>query len=144
MKKIKLIFLLLFSIAVFGQNKPSDTTSINPNVKEVIVIFKTHFDIGYTHRVRDLLQYYRTEMIDKALNIMDSTKLLSKEQQFAWTAPGWVMAKVLEDWDGQTTERRRRLDEAFKSGRFITHAAPFTVHSQIMSPEDAARFYESS
>src|SRR6188768_1567536 len=134
MKELKLILLLFFSVAAFGQNKPSDTVSVNPNVKEIIVIFKTHFDIGYTHRVKDLLQYYRTEMIDRALNIMDQTKDLPKAQQFAWTAPGWVMAKVLEDWPGQTTERRNRLEQSFKSGRFVSHAAPFTVQSQVMFP----------
>ena len=58
MKEIKLIFLLLFSVAVYGQNNQSNKQSVNPNVKEVIVIFKTHFDIGYTHRVKELLQYY--------------------------------------------------------------------------------------
>lgn len=141
---IKIGIALLISTTAFAQNKQSDQPLINPKVKEVIVIFKTHFDLGYTHRVKDLLQYYRTEMIDKALNIMDSTKLLPKAQQFAWTAPGWVMAKVLEDWDGQMPERRQRLEQSFKSGRFVSHAAPFTVESQLMYPEDFARFYESS
>jgi hypothetical protein len=108
------------------------------------VIFKTHFDIGYTHRVKDVVQYYRTEMIDKALDIMDKTKDLPKSQQFTWTAPGWVMAKVLEDWPGQTPERHQRLEDAFKSGRFVSHAMPFSVQSQILFPEDVARSYESS
>jgi hypothetical protein len=137
-------FSLLISTSVFGQIKRSDTTYINPKVKEVIVIFKTHFDIGYTHRVKDIVQFYRTDMIDKALEIMDKTKDLPKEQQFSWTAPGWVMAKVLEDWPGQTPERHQRLEDAFKSGRFVTHAMPFSVQSQILFPEDVARAYESS
>lgn len=143
MKKITLAFFLLTSIA-FGQKKQPDSAYINPNVKEIIVIFKTHFDIGYTHRVKDIVQYYRTDMIDKALDIMDKTRDLPKEQQFSWTAPGWVMAKVLEDWPGQSPTRHQRLEEAFKSGRFVTHAMPFSVHSQIMFPEDVARSYESS
>ena len=135
---------MFIGIAAFGQNKQYDSTYINPNVKEIIVIFKTHFDIGYTHRVKDIVHYYRTDMIDKALDIMDSTKDLPVGQQFSWTAPGWVMAKVLEDWDGQTPVRQRRLEDAFKSGRFISHAMPFSVQSQILFPEDIARSYESS
>ncbi len=144
MKKINLAFLLLISITAFGQDKQSNPAPINPNVKEIIVIFKTHFDIGYTHRVKDVVQYYRTDMIDKALDIMDKTRDLPKAQQFTWTAPGWVMAKVLENWPGQTPERHRRLEEAFKSGRFVSHAMPFSVQSQILFPEDVARSYESS
>jgi alpha-mannosidase len=142
--KIIIAFSLLISTSAFGQIKQSDTTYINPKVKEIIVIFKTHFDIGYTHRVKDIVQFYRTDMIDKALEIMDKTSSLPKEQQFSWTAPGWVMAKVLEDWPGQTPGRHQRLEEAFKSGRFATHAMPFSVQSQILFPEDVARSYESS
>lgn len=140
----KIIFLLLINAVAFGQDKQLDTVSINKNVKEIIVIFKTHFDIGYTHRVKDVVQYYRTEMIDKAMDIMDKTRDLPKAQQFAWTAPGWVMAKILEDWPEQTPERHQRLEEAFRSGRFVSHAMPFSVQSQILSPEDVARSYESS
>ena len=141
---ILIAFPLFLGTSAFGQNKQSDTAYVNPNVKEVIVIFKTHFDIGYTHRAKDIVQFYRTDMIDKALEIMDKTKDLPKEQQFSWTAPGWVMAKVLEDWNGQTPERHQRLEKAFKSGRFVTHAMPFSVQSQMLFPEDVARSYESS
>ncbi|WP_029278514.1 hypothetical protein [Pedobacter borealis] len=144
MKALKLIFFLFISTTVFGQGKQPDATYINPKIKEIIVIFKTHFDIGYTHRVKDIVQYYRTDMIDKALDLMDKTKDIPKEQQFAWTAPAWVMAKVLEDWPGQTPERRKRLEEAFKSGRFVSHAMPFSVQSQILFPEDVARAFEPS
>ena len=34
-------------------------------VKEIIVVCKTHFDIGYSDRVGDVLTYYRTAMIDR-------------------------------------------------------------------------------
>ncbi|TDW97180.1 glycoside hydrolase family 38 N-terminal domain-containing protein [Dinghuibacter silviterrae] len=108
-------------------------------VKEIIVIFKTHFDIGYTHRVKDIVHYYRTDMIDHALTIMDSSRSLPVEQQFKWTCPGWVMAKVMEPWPGQTEERRQKLDEAFSKGRFITHAMPFTIETDVCEPEVLTR-----
>lgn len=134
-----LVALLLLANPAFSQQKEPTPPPVNPNVKEIIVICKTHFDIGYTHRIKDLIPYYQTTMIDKALDIMDNTKNLPKEQQFSWTAPGWVMSKVLEEWPGQTSGRRQRLDEAFKSGRFVTHAVPFTLESESMFPEGIAR-----
>jgi len=138
-------FVVVFLSLLGGiQQALAQTVSVNPNVKEIIVIFKTHFDLGYTHRAKDIVQFYRTDMIDKALEIMDRTSDLPKEQQFSWTAPGWVMAKVLEDWPGQTQERHQRLEKAFKSGRFVSHAMPFSVQSQILFPEDIARSYEPS
>ena len=113
-------------------------------VREVIVIIKTHFDIGYTHRVKDVIPYYRTGMIDKAMSIMDAGKELPPEQQFAWTAPGWVMSKVLEDWAGQTIERKRKLDDYVKSGRFRFHSLPFTLESDACEVEEMARGFTFS
>lgn len=111
----------------------------NDKVKEIIVVFKTHFDIGYTHRVSDIVQYYRTDMIDKALEAMNSSQSLSGEAQFRWTAPGWVMAKAMDPWPGQTEERRKRLDGAFRKGQFLTHAMPFTIETDISDPEVIVR-----
>lgn len=104
----------------------------------------SHLDVGYTHRVKDVVQYYRTEMIDKALDVMEKTGDLPKGQQFSWTMQGWLADKVAEDWPGQTPERRKRLEDAFKSGRFVSLATPFNVQSQIMFPEDLARSLEPS
>ena len=109
------------------------------HIKEVIVIIKTHFDIGYTHRVREIVQHYRTEMIDRAMDIMDQAQSLPAEQQFAWTGPGWVMSKVLEDWPGQTPARRQRLDAYVKAGKLRFHALPFTLESDACEPEEMAR-----
>ena len=108
---------------------------------QIIVVCKTHFDIGYTHRVKDLMGYYRTTMIDRALDIMDASKDLPPEQQFVWTSPGWVMEKVLEDWPGQTPERRLRIETAFRSGKFVTHALPFSIEAELLEPEQFARGY---
>ncbi|MCY3018924.1 MAG: hypothetical protein NTW87_07845 [Planctomycetota bacterium] len=129
----------LLALGAPSAESPATASSTPLAVREVIVICKTHFDIGYTHRVKEVVQYYRTAMIDKALEIMDASMGLPERQRFAWTAPGWVMAKVLEDWPGQSPERRRRLDEAFKSGRFVTHALPFTLESDACEVEEMAR-----
>ncbi len=111
------------------------------NVEEIIVVCKTHFDIGYTHRIKDLVEYYRTTMIDRALDTMDGSKNLPPAQQFVWTSPGWVMEKVLEDWPGQTPERRQRLKTAFMSGKFVSHALPFSIVAELLEPEEFARGY---
>ncbi len=140
---------LLFSTAVSTARAEEYDTTPAPseqakapaksNVREVIVVCKTHFDLGYTHRVKDLVPYYRTDMIDRALATMEKSKSLPKDRQFAWTAPSWVMAKVLEDWDGQTPERRAKLDAAFKNGKFVVHAMPFTLESDACEAEEMAR-----
>lgn len=127
-----------------GKKLPDSQRDQWPQLEEIIVVFKTHFDIGYTHRVKDLLPYYRTQMIDSALNAMDKMKALPADQQFLWTMPGWPLLKAAEDWPGQTPARRQRIADAIKSGRLLVHALPFSIESEIMDPEDCARSFQAS
>ena len=110
-------------------------------VNEIIVVCKTHFDIGYSERVEDVVTFYRTTMIDRALDLIDKSKDLPKEEQFVWTSPGWVFDRIVQDWPGQTAERRQRLDRAVKTGRLVAHALPFSIESELMWPEEFARGY---
>lgn len=108
-------------------------------VKQVIVVFKTHFDIGYTDMACNIVTKYRTTMIDQALGVVDQNRDLPASQQFVWTIPGWPMHKILEDWPGQTVERQKRIRDAFHSGRFVVHGLPFTTHTESLEPEDLVR-----
>ncbi|MEN6577122.1 MAG: hypothetical protein ABFD90_12320, partial [Phycisphaerales bacterium] len=99
--------------------------SVSAEVREVIITFKTHFDIGYTDLASNVVQRYRTTMIDQALDVVDRNRNLPPEQQFVWTIPGWPMSKIAEDWPGQMPERRQRIMQAMKDGRFVVHGLPF-------------------
>lgn len=135
MKKMYNLLIGLFLFGVCGQAQEQKPLK----VKEVIVICKTHFDIGYTHRVDEVVNYYQTSMIDKALKIMDGCEGLPKDQQFSWTLPGWVLSKIMDDWDGQTFERRQRLEQAIHSRQLVSHALPFTPISDIAGLEEMVR-----
>ena len=111
--------------------------AVPPTLKQVIVVHKTHFDIGYTELARDVVTRYRTTMIDKALDVMDMSRALPPEQRFIWTVPGWPMSQIL--WDGQEPARRERVLRAFRSGQFAVHALPFTTHTESLDLEDLVR-----
>jgi hypothetical protein len=104
----------------------------SPALEEIILVFKTHFDIGYTDMAAQVVERYRTSMIDSALDLVDDSRDLPEERKFVWTIPGWPMSKILEDWDGQTPERKRRLMAAFREGRFVVHGLPFTTHTETL------------
>ena len=108
-----------------------------PRLKQIIVVHKTHFDIGYTALATEVLQRYRTSMADKALDLADRSQPLPPEQRFSWTIPGWPMTQML--WDGQTPERRKRILDALRSGQFVSHALPFTTHTESLDLEDMVR-----
>ena len=128
-----LAMVLLAGLAATGRAEPP---KLKP-VERVIVVFKTHFDIGYTKMAHEVVNEYRTTMIDKALTVVDRNRPLPPEQQFVWTVAGWPMAQIL--WEGQTPRRRQRVMEAFESGRFVVHGLPFTTHTESLELEDLVR-----
>ena len=108
-------------------------------VQEIVVVYKTHFDIGYTDLARNIVQKYRTTMIDQALDVVERNRTLPADQQFVWTVAAWPMKKILQPWTGQTPERQQKVLAAFKSGRFALHALPFTVQTEMYEPETLVR-----
>ena len=131
---------VLSSSQCTGAEPDTDAAQITwPQLEEVILVFKTHFDIGYTDMASKVVERYRTSMIDSALDVVDDSRDLPEEQRFVWTLPGWPLAKILEDWEGQTPERKARVMKAFGEGRFVVHGLPFTTHTETLSEEDLVR-----
>ena len=108
-----------------------------PKLEEVIVVSKTHFDIGFTDLASRVVDRYRTSMADQALKLVDESRGLPPDQQFAWTLAGWPMAQIL--WPGQTPERRGRMLAAMREGRLVPHALAFTTHTESLDLEDLTR-----
>jgi hypothetical protein len=111
-----------------------DAVLAGTQLKEVFVTHKTHYDIGYTHLAKEVVDNYRSGMIDGALGIIDSSRKLPPADQFAWTVPGWPLWSIL--WPGQTPDRRARVLQAIKEGRLTPHALPFSMHSESLEAAD--------
>ena len=117
--------------AVFAQESTEDP--------DVVLAYKTHFDIGFTDFAENVVHEYRTRFIDKALDAVDASSHLPKEQQFKWTLPGWPLKKILEDWPGQTAERKKRIDQAMKDERILVHALPYSMETEAVDLEAMVR-----
>ncbi len=130
--------LLCLFLAAAGAGAASGAQP-GAQVDQIIVVFKTHFDIGYTDMAKNVVERYRTTMIDQALAVCDRSRGVPASQQFAWTLPGWPMSQIMSDWPGQTAERRRRIEEALRAGQFVVHGLPFTTHTELLEPEDLVR-----
>ena len=127
------------SLVSGGHTLSSQPITLAPGVKEIVVVFKTHFDIGYTDMATNVVQRYRTKMIDQALEVVDQNRDLPPDQQFAWTISGWPMHKILQDWPGQSLERKERVEKALRDGRFVVHGLPFSTHTELLEAEDLVR-----
>jgi hypothetical protein len=127
------------SLVSGGRSLSSQPITLVPGVKEIVVVFKTHFDIGYTDMATNVVQRYRTTMIDQALDVVDQNRDLPPQQQFAWTLAGWPLHKILQDWPGQSPQRKERVEKALRDGRFVVHGLPFTTHTELLEAEDLVR-----
>ena len=142
-KTIRLIAaLLVVALPIFAEEETNvgktimEVEETKTNVEEIILVFKTHFDIGYTKLTSEVLENYRTKMIDNALDVVDASNAMPDERKFVWTIPGWPLAKIVEH---QESIRGNRLDRAIREGRFVVHALPFTTHTETLVEEDLVR-----
>jgi len=120
---------------------PSFSQQPNTKTEKVIVVFKTHFDIGYTDLAGSVVNKYRTSMIEGALKVIDKTKTLPADQHFTWTLPAWPMQQILS---GSSPAVKERVVDALKSKYLAVHALPFTIETEASDLETLARSFQAS
>lgn len=138
------LFMLSF-LALLLSNNPSnaqiaavdiDKGVEKPVVEDIIIVFKMHFDIGYTDWSESILQKYTTSMMKETLHSVEVTDQLPKEDRFIWTLPGWPMKYILEN---TSDVYKPQVEKALKNGRFKVHALPFTFETESSDLETLVR-----
>jgi hypothetical protein len=136
MKVLLLLIVLSTSAAIAQEQKENNHP--NSKVTDIWVVFKTHFDLGYTDLPENVFKRYREEMMDNALKVIENNATLPPEKHFAWTVSGWpLQAQILGPQ--QTPERKARIEKAIKSGALAVHGLPFTTHTESLDYEDLVR-----
>ncbi len=126
-----------FLILLAGSFAGADFVAPPPPTEHVWVVFKTHFDIGYTARVADVLARYRGPMVDNAMAVIAKNRASPSGQQFSWTLPGWPLTRIIDEQ--QTPDRRAKVIAALKEGSLAVHALPFSMHTESLDLEDLVR-----
>ena len=104
-------------------------------IKKVILVFKTHFDIGFTRLSSEILDFYAGEMLDRVKETCDATRDMGK-LRYVWTMPAWPLKVMRERC---TEERAAMLDDLVARGQLTWHALPYTSHYDFAGVEDAVR-----
>ncbi|MEG0742887.1 MAG: hypothetical protein RR521_11710, partial [Clostridia bacterium] len=102
-------------------------------VEKVYLVFKTHFDIGFTAMAKDVLRLYSGEMLEKVVTTCEETQKLGNAR-YVWTVPAWPMQVMERDC---TPELRKRMRALIHNGQLAWHALPFTTHYDFSGLEDA-------
>lgn len=122
--------LFLISSSSLAQQQVDDS------VEEIVIVFKTHFDIGYTDYAEAVVQQYSTSMMENAFNIIERSKDRAPEKQFVWTVSGWPMLQMINQ---SLPDVRSKIESALMNGRFVIHALPFTIEAESSDPETLVR-----
>lgn len=109
-----------------------------PTVTDVWVIFKTHFDLGYTMSAEAVFKKYREDMMDGAIPLIEASRKKPVNERFKWTTPGWPMKAIMLG-PLQTPERRQKIEQALREGALNVEALPASMESDVMEQEDYVR-----
>jgi alpha-mannosidase len=107
-------------------------------VDQVWVVFKTHFDLGYTDLAENVFTKYRVNMMDGALKVIDQNRSQPPDKRFVWTVAGWPLARAILDREPDQV-RKQRIEAAIREGSLAVHALPATLHTESFDLEDLVR-----
>ena len=94
--------------------------------KEILVIFKTHLDIGFTDYASNILQKYMNVYIPNAIRV--GYELKDTDTPFVWTVGSLLV------WEALKRDEDGTVAQAIRDGILRWHALPCTTHTELMSP----------
>ena len=101
-------------------------------MKKVIVVSKTHLDLGFTDYAENIRQKYIDTFIPEAIELAEKVNKDGKKY-FVWTTGSWIIKEAL---NARGTEK---LEKALREGNIVPHAMPFTTHTELLD-EDSLDF----
>jgi len=103
-------------------------------IKTVHLVFKTHFDFGFTDFARAVTAQYVDVFIPQVLETAERLRRAGSTERMVWTTGAWLIYSYLEH---AAARDRRRMEAAIEAGDIVWHGLPFTTHSELM---DASLF----
>ena len=100
-------------------------------MKKVIVVSKTHLDLGFTDYAENIRQKYINKFIPEAVDLANEVNTQSKKL-FIWTTGSWIIKQAL---DYGSEEQKKKLKKALKNGNIVPHAMPFTTHTELLDED---------
>lgn len=100
-------------------------------MKKVIVVSKTHLDLGFTDFAENIRRKYIDSFIPSAISLAEQANRGDKKA-FVWTTGSWILKEALRDG---TPQQQERLRAAIKKGDVVPHAMPFTTHTELLDED---------
>ncbi len=100
-------------------------------MKKVIVVSKTHLDLGFTDYAEAIRQTYLDKYIPSAIELAKSMNTEGKKK-FAWTTGSWIIKEALENG---TENQREQVRQALVRRDLVPHALPLTLHTELLDED---------
>lgn len=98
-------------------------------MKKVIVVSKTHLDLGFTDYADVIKEKYIHNFIPNAIELAEKVNTADKKY-FVWTTGSWILKEALKD-----SEESEKLAKAIREGNIAPHAMPFTLHTEVLDDD---------
>lgn len=101
-------------------------------VQKIILVFKTHFDIGFTDLAQRVVRQYAGPMLRDVIETCRATEGLGP-LRYVWTMPAWPLWYISEHCE---PELRPEMERFIEKGQIVWHGLPFTSHTDFCAPEE--------
>lgn len=102
------------------------------DIKKILVVFKTHLDIGFTDFAENVTEKYMNDFIPGAMKVAKELREAGGEVRFRWTTGSWLIYEYLMR---RGEEECAALGEAIRNGDICWHGLPCTTHTELMDKE---------
>lgn len=99
---------------------------------KILVVCKTHLDVGFTDFARNVTQQYFYNYIPAAIKTADTLRKKNGDARFVWTVGSWLIHTCLEQ-GGENL--KTALCMAIEQGDIRWHALPFTMHTELLDAD---------
>lgn len=100
-------------------------------MKKVIVVSKTHMDLGFTDFAEAVRKKYIEEYIPNAISLAKAMNTQGRKK-FVWTTGSWIIKEALKS---ASKETREELKKAIMREDVVPHAMPFTTHTELLDED---------
>lgn len=97
-------------------------------MKKILVLFKTHLDVGFTDFSRNVVEKYNSTYIPQAIRVARQLSELGCREGFVWTTGSWL----IDQYRRQASEAElAEINEAIRNHWIRWHGLPTTMHCEM-------------
>lgn len=97
-------------------------------MKKILVLFKTHLDVGFTDFSHTVMQRYNQEFIPRSIEVARELATRKVGEGFTWTTGSYLIWQHLQQAD---ETQKAALEEAIRNKWIRWHGLPTTMHSEV-------------